>query len=338
MGFLSKVWKGIKKTVKKIGKGIKKVVKGFSKAIGKLGVVGQLGMMFLMPYAFNALGGWIGQAGTWMSKTAGNLIASSNPIGQALGHTMNLVHTVGTKVGDAYNSITSTISGAVNSFADFTGLGKGYDAIGEFFHNKVVNPTKEFLGFETSTYNPLFADNSGVVRDGDVKPKVDTTKTIDTTKVETGVETGIPKRATTEDRLKSAIEIPDVKPPKVPTTPEPPSLLQKKLSDAAFKGVSQRLQEGIYQELGGELPDYRSFSSSYNFQNLSTTSDSSVVAGADLFLQNNNGNLIQAHNMNGFFDTKSMFQGINSTFDKEAQSLEEAMFGSRNRVAYGGNF
>ena len=52
--YLKKAWKGVKKVVKKIGRGIKKVAKGFMKAIGKLGVVGQLGLMFFMPYAVGA--------------------------------------------------------------------------------------------------------------------------------------------------------------------------------------------------------------------------------------------------------------------------------------------
>ena len=51
MGFLSKGWKGLKKGVKKVARGIKKVVKKVGAAIGKLGIVGQIGMMFLMPYA-----------------------------------------------------------------------------------------------------------------------------------------------------------------------------------------------------------------------------------------------------------------------------------------------
>ena len=55
MGLFSKIWKGIKKVGKKIAKGVKKTFKKIGAAIGKLGVVGQIGMMFLMPYAMGAL-------------------------------------------------------------------------------------------------------------------------------------------------------------------------------------------------------------------------------------------------------------------------------------------
>ena len=38
MGFFSKLWKGVKKVVKKIGRGIKKVVGKVGKFVGKLGI------------------------------------------------------------------------------------------------------------------------------------------------------------------------------------------------------------------------------------------------------------------------------------------------------------
>ena len=166
---LKKAWKGIKKTVKKIGRGIKKLTKGFMKAVGKLGVVGQLGLMFFMPYAVGALssmfGNMIGAAGQWLGATAKTLTSGSSFIGKALGHTMNAIHTVGSKIGHVYSTITETIGGAVNSFAESTGLGRGFDAVGKFFHEKVVNPTKQFFGFEASAYQPMFGniDTSGEV-------------------------------------------------------------------------------------------------------------------------------------------------------------------------------
>jgi len=126
MGFLSKVFKGIKKFVKKVGKGIKKVVKKFGKAVGKLGIVGQIGMMFLMPYAMGAMSGFFGQfaagqAGTWAAK-----LATSNVFGaKALGAVVNAVHTAGTFVGGKLaaikNGLGDTISGAVDWIAKKTG-------------------------------------------------------------------------------------------------------------------------------------------------------------------------------------------------------------------------
>ena len=124
MGLFSKVWKGLKKTVKKIGKGIKKVFKKVGAAIGKLGIVGQIGMMFLMPYAAGALGSFFGATGklaTWSTKLLGKAGMGS----KALGHTLNLVNKAGTFVGNAYNSISQTISGAIDKTGNFL-KGRGY--------------------------------------------------------------------------------------------------------------------------------------------------------------------------------------------------------------------
>ena len=126
MGFLSKVFKGIKKFVKKVGKGIKKVVTKFGAAVDKLGIVGQIGMMFLMPYAMGAMSGFFGQfaagqAGTWAAK-----LASSNVFGaKALSTVMNAVHTAGTFIAKPFaaikNGLGDTISGAVDWIAKKTG-------------------------------------------------------------------------------------------------------------------------------------------------------------------------------------------------------------------------
>ena len=101
MGLLSKLWKGVKKTVKKIGKGIKKVFGKVMKGIGKLGIVGQIGMMFLMPYAMGAVGSLFGTAGklaSWSSKLLG---PNANFFSKVLGKTLEAVAdgAAGTRTG-----------------------------------------------------------------------------------------------------------------------------------------------------------------------------------------------------------------------------------------------
>ena len=142
MGFLSKLWKGVKKTVKKIGKGIKKVFKKIGSAIGKLGVVGQIGMMFLMPYATSALGSFFGASGklaTWSSKLLGKAGLGS----KALGHTLNLVNKAGTFVGNVYSSVSDTISGAIDRTGNFL-KGRG------FVKTPVVSPDILAQGVDAS--------------------------------------------------------------------------------------------------------------------------------------------------------------------------------------------
>lgn len=64
MGFFSKIWKGTKKVFKKIGNAIKKVFTKVGKFMNKLGVIGQIGLLFAMPYISAGLSSlWSGIAG-----------------------------------------------------------------------------------------------------------------------------------------------------------------------------------------------------------------------------------------------------------------------------------
>ena len=123
MGLLSKVWKGIKKTVKKIGKGIKKVVGKVAKVFGKLGIVGQLALGFLMPYALGAMSSFasaaLGKVGTWSAT----LVKSSNVFAKAVGYGLKAVHKVGTTLGKMYTSVTDTISAGIDKTKEFFGAG-----------------------------------------------------------------------------------------------------------------------------------------------------------------------------------------------------------------------
>jgi len=123
MGFLSKVWKGIKKTVKKIGKRVKKTFKSVMKGIGKLGIVGQIGMMFLMPYAMGAVGSLFGTAGklaSWSTKLLG---PNANFFSKVLGKTLEAVNVGGTWIKNAYTSVSTAIT-------------NGMDRVGNFFKGK----------------------------------------------------------------------------------------------------------------------------------------------------------------------------------------------------------
>ena len=130
MGFFSKIFKGIKKVVKKIGRGIKKVVKKVGRAVGKLGIVGQLGMMFLMPYAMQGLGNLFGQfAGGTANTWANVLMSKSNIAAKALGHTMNAIHTVGSAVIRPFTFVRDQIGEAINWIGDQTSTGSLTDGV-----------------------------------------------------------------------------------------------------------------------------------------------------------------------------------------------------------------
>ena len=124
MGFLSKIWKVVKKTAKKIGKGIKKVFGKVMQGIGKLGIVGQIGMMFLMPYALGGLGSLFGTAGklaTWSTKLMG---PNSGFLSKALGKTLEMVNVGGTWVKNAYTSVSTAISNGMDRVGNFFKTGE----------------------------------------------------------------------------------------------------------------------------------------------------------------------------------------------------------------------
>ena len=123
MGLLSKVWKGIKKVAKKIGKGIKKAVYKVAEVFGKLGIVGQLALGFLMPYALGALSSMFGAVGTKVATWAGTLAKSSNVFASAVGHGMEFVISAGRGLKTMYGKVSDTISAGVNKAKEFFGFG-----------------------------------------------------------------------------------------------------------------------------------------------------------------------------------------------------------------------
>ena len=81
MGFFKKIFKGIGKVFKKIGKGIKSAFKKFGKFMGKIGVLGQVAMMFILPGVGQLLGkAWsaiAGQTATQATASAAGQAAAS---------------------------------------------------------------------------------------------------------------------------------------------------------------------------------------------------------------------------------------------------------------------
>lgn len=97
MGFFSKIFKGVKKVFKKIGKGIKSAFKKFGKFMGKIGILGQVAMMFILPGIGAALGGaFTGAAGALATNTVGGALGA---VGQAAGKVMQFVGNTVSKAG-----------------------------------------------------------------------------------------------------------------------------------------------------------------------------------------------------------------------------------------------
>jgi len=148
--YLGKAIKSIGRGIKKIGKGIgkafKKVFKGIGNFVGKLGPIGMLGMMLIMPQ----LGAWWGQFGAW----ADTLVSS----GKFFGNVMKGIHTAGAAVGNAYSTVTEGIQKTLNVVTGGTFSTAGAAGYEAGFSDKFTNwmsgqldKGREFLGLETAT-------------------------------------------------------------------------------------------------------------------------------------------------------------------------------------------
>ena len=131
MGFFSKIFKGVKKVFKKIGKGIKSAFKKFGKFMGKIGILGQVAMMFILPGIGAALGGaFTGAAGALATNTVGGALGA---VGQAAGKVMQFVGNTVSKAGNVFNNVTKGVTDTLGNFAKTAGKNLGLK--GEMFTN-----------------------------------------------------------------------------------------------------------------------------------------------------------------------------------------------------------
>ena len=166
---LKKIGKGIRTGLKSVGKAFKKVFKGVGKFFGKLGPVGMLGMMILMPQ----LGAWWGQFGQW----AGTL-------GKGFGTVMRGIHKAGSFVGKSYTKVTDAITGTLNKITGGTFARPGTAGYKEGLSDQFANwmsgqldKGREFLGLETAT--PV---GTPEITDTDITDVVTETTTVPDTK------------------------------------------------------------------------------------------------------------------------------------------------------------
>lgn len=114
MGLLSNIFKGIKKVIRKVGGGIKRLVKKVGGIFGKMGILGHIGMMFLMPYA-QSFWGSLGKFGT-------QLATGTSVAGKAFGNIMRGVYHAGKSVGTVYRTVTSAVEGSLKWLSNKVGL------------------------------------------------------------------------------------------------------------------------------------------------------------------------------------------------------------------------
>ena len=139
MGFFSKVFKGIKKGFKKIGKGIKKGFAKFGKFMGKIGILGQLAMMFILPVVGGAFMAQLGSIGSGILGTAATATtAGTGLLGGALGN-------IGVMAGKVMQGAANFVSKASNVFRNVTEGVTNF--VGEF-SKTAANKLSSSLGFQ----------------------------------------------------------------------------------------------------------------------------------------------------------------------------------------------
>lgn len=111
MGFFKKLFKGVKKVFKKIGKGIKKAVGKVGKFMGKLGIVGQIGLGLLLPGIGSMMGSMFGNLAT-------SMMGSTFGIVRGAGQVINAAVNIGTGAGRLFSSITE---GVTTTIGEITG-------------------------------------------------------------------------------------------------------------------------------------------------------------------------------------------------------------------------
>jgi len=140
MGWLRKKAKQIGKAIKKVGKKLKKVIGKIAKPFAKLGIVGQVALGFLMPWAAGAI---FKGFGTLASTMAG----SSNLFVKAAGSLMKGVHWGATKIKGAFTKVTDAISGGLETI---TGKAKEMFGMGADASDLIKN-TPDMKEFDLGT-------------------------------------------------------------------------------------------------------------------------------------------------------------------------------------------
>jgi len=140
MGLLGKIFKPIKKVFKGIGKLIKKAFKGFGKFMNKLGIFGQIGMMFIMPGIANVALKGLTQLGSGFMAGLGKVAAGQSALSGVAKVSHALLSTAANtaKAGiSGFRTITDTVVGTVTDTARAIGSKMG----GGAFKAPLINPT-----------------------------------------------------------------------------------------------------------------------------------------------------------------------------------------------------
>ncbi len=135
MGFFKKIFKGIGKVFKKVGKFIKKGFGKLGKFMNKLGIVGQIGMMFVSAGIANMAMAGLSALGSGFMPTLGALAGGKGLVSGAARFAHGVIQgtaQIASKGMNALGSITNNVVGAVTDTVKMigskVGIGQGVTA------------------------------------------------------------------------------------------------------------------------------------------------------------------------------------------------------------------
>jgi hypothetical protein len=114
---------GMDKVFNAIGKGIKSAFTKFGKFMNKIGVVGQIAMMFILPGIGSALMSGLASFGTAAA-------ASTNFLVKGLGHLAQYAHTAVSTVGNVFSNVTKGVMDTLGNFGKTLGKKMGFNTTG----------------------------------------------------------------------------------------------------------------------------------------------------------------------------------------------------------------
>lgn len=112
MGFFKKIFKGIKKVVKKIGKGIKSAFKSVGKFMGKIGIIGQIGLALVLPGVGQILSGMLVGTGSAVGGLAGAL-QGMGAVGQAASSFIQGAVKVASTTSKFFSTVTKGVTNVI---------------------------------------------------------------------------------------------------------------------------------------------------------------------------------------------------------------------------------
>lgn len=141
---------GLDKAVRWVGGKIKKAFVSFGKFMGKIGVVGQVAMMFILP----GIGGALMKGLSAFGQAAAG---ASNFIVRGIGHLANYAHTAISTVGNVFSNVTKGVMDTLGNFGKTLGKKMGFDTGGaeRFFGSGDSAFSRSFTNKDVSRFQNL---------------------------------------------------------------------------------------------------------------------------------------------------------------------------------------